>query len=416
MSSPSSYEDDAIDDQIDDTFEDMFDQQFDQMYDAIVHGAANKQNKRAYIEREREQEHNQLWNDYFSDHPTYPPEIFRRHFRMTKPLFLSIVDRLSNEVPYFEQRRNAHRRYGQAADTYDEYLRLGESTALLCLEKFNEGIIQLFGDEYLRKPTSDDLQRLLDIGEVRGFPGMIGSIDCMHWEWKNCPRSWSGQYARGHGKPTIVLEAVASHDLWIWHTFFGLPGTLNDINVLQRSQVFSDILDGRAPKVNFTVNGHNYRMAYYLTDGIYPKWSTFIQSISLPQSRKAELFAEHQESARKDVERAFGILQSRFAIVKNPALLWDKEKIRKIMRTCVILHNMIVENERNTYHLSDTSEFETGESSRSSHVEVSQPTATPSNFVNRLGIRNQIRSENKHDRLKTDLVENIWQRFGNLVE
>ncbi|XP_018465497.2 uncharacterized protein LOC108836897 [Raphanus sativus] len=433
MSSPSSYEDDAIDDQIDNTFEDMFDQQFDQMYDAIVHGAANKQKKRAYIEREREQGHNQLWNDYFSEHPTYPPEIFRRRFRMTKPLFLSIVDRLSNEVPYFQQRRNAHGRYGlsalqkctaairmlaygQAADTYDEYLRLGESTALLCLEKFNEGIIQLFGDEYLRKPTADDLQRLLDIGEVRGFPGMIGSIDCMHWEWKNCPRSWRGQYARGHGKPTIVLEAVASQDLWIWHAFFGLPGTLNDINVLQRSQVFSDILDGRAPKVNFTVNGHNYRMAYYLTDGIYPKWSTFIQSISLPQSRKAELFAEHQESARKDVERAFGVLQSRFAIVKNPALLWDKEKIRKIMRTCVILHNMIVENERNTYHLSDTSEFETGESSRSSQVEVSQPTATPSTFVNRLGIRNQIRSENKHERLKADLVENIWQKFGNLDE
>ncbi|XP_018453608.1 uncharacterized protein LOC130500030 [Raphanus sativus] len=227
MSSPSSYEDDVIDDQIDDTFEDMFDQKFGQMYDAIVHGAANKQNKQAYIEREREQGHNQLWNDYFSEHPTYPPEIFRRCFRMNKPLFLSIVDRISNEVPYFEQRRNAHGRYGlsalqmctgvicmlaygQASDTYDEYLRLGESTAFLCLEKFNEGIIQLFGDEYLRKPTSEDLHRLLDIGEVRGFSGMIGSIDCMHLEWKNCLRSWRGQYTRGHGKPTIVLEAVAS--------------------------------------------------------------------------------------------------------------------------------------------------------------------------------------------------------------
>jgi hypothetical protein len=30
---------------------------------------------------------------------------------------------------------------------------------------------------------------------------------------------------------TIVLEAVASQDLWICHIFFGLPGSLNDINV-----------------------------------------------------------------------------------------------------------------------------------------------------------------------------------------
>uniref|UniRef100_A0A0D2ZXD1 DDE Tnp4 domain-containing protein n=1 Tax=Brassica oleracea var. oleracea TaxID=109376 RepID=A0A0D2ZXD1_BRAOL len=181
-------------------------------------------------------------------------------------------------------------------------------------------IIQLFGDEFLRRPTPEDLQRLLDVGEVRRFPGMIGSIDCMHWEWKNCPTAWKGQFTRGSGKPTIVLEVVASQDLWIWHAFFGLPGTLNDINVLDRSHVFDDILHGRAPKVKFKVNNHTYRMAYYLTDGIYPNWATFIQSIPLPQGRKAEKFAEKQESARKDVERAFGVLQSRFAIVKNPAL------------------------------------------------------------------------------------------------
>ncbi|XP_024008018.1 uncharacterized protein LOC112084005 [Eutrema salsugineum] len=151
---------------------------------------------------------------------------------MNKELFLRIVDCFSNEIPYFQQRRNAAGRfglsglqkctaairmmaYGTAADAVDEYLRLGASTALLCLENFTEGIINLFGDEYLRRPTPQDLQQLLDIGESHGFPGMIGSIDCMHWEWKNCPTAWKGQYTRGSDKPTIVLEAVASYDLWI---------------------------------------------------------------------------------------------------------------------------------------------------------------------------------------------------------
>ncbi|GJS90491.1 ALP1-like protein isoform X1 [Tanacetum coccineum] len=47
-------------------------------------------------------------------------------------------------------------------------------------------------------------------------------IDCMHWEWRNCPKAWHGQFARGDKKyPTIMLEAVASYDLWIWHAFFG---------------------------------------------------------------------------------------------------------------------------------------------------------------------------------------------------
>ncbi|XP_033132196.1 uncharacterized protein LOC117127077 [Brassica rapa] len=112
--------------------------------------------------------------------------------------------RLSNEVPFFRQTQDVTGRlglstlqkctaairvlaYGSALDAVDEYLRLGETTARLCVENFVEAVIDLFGDEYLRRPTSDDLQRLLYIGELLGFPGMIGSIDCMHWEWKNCP-------------------------------------------------------------------------------------------------------------------------------------------------------------------------------------------------------------------------------------
>uniref|UniRef100_A0A0D3D286 DDE Tnp4 domain-containing protein n=1 Tax=Brassica oleracea var. oleracea TaxID=109376 RepID=A0A0D3D286_BRAOL len=422
MSSSSS-------DEVDEYLEEMVDEVVDNFIDSVVDGQANNPKRRAYIERNRERGHNQLLTDYFNENPTYPSEMFRRRFRMNKSLFLRIVDRLSIEVPYFQQRKNAHGRfglsalqkctaairmlaYGQSGDTYDEYLRLGESTARLCLENFTTGIIQLFGQEYLRRPNEDDLQRLLDIGEVRGFPGMIGSIDCMHWEWKNCPTAWKGQYTRGSGKPTIVLEAVASQDLWIWHAFFGLPGTLNDINVLDRSPVFDDILQGRAPKVKFKVNNHTYRMAYYLTDGIYPNWSTFIQSIPLPQGPKAELFAERQESTRKDVERAFGVLQSRFAIVKNPALLWDKEKIGWIMRSCVILHNMIVENERDGYTQIDTSEFESGESSRSSKVK----TRTSFNIGNMLGVRNEVRDSEKHHLLKADLVENVWKKFGNVDE
>uniref|UniRef100_A0A0D3D8C4 Nuclease HARBI1 n=1 Tax=Brassica oleracea var. oleracea TaxID=109376 RepID=A0A0D3D8C4_BRAOL len=244
---------------------------------------------------------------------------------MNKGLFMRIVNQLSNEVEFFQQKRDALGRlslsplqksttairvlaYGNAANGADEYLRLGASTTLSCLENFVDGIISLFGEEYLRRPTPADLQRLLDIGEYCGFPGMIGSIDCMHWEWKNCPPAWKEQYSRGSGKPTIVLEVVALYDLWIWHAFFGPPGTLNDIKVLDRSPVFDDIIQRQAPQVTYYVNGREYRMAYYITDGIYPKWSTFIQSISLPQSPQVVLFAQQQETVRKDVERAFGVL------------------------------------------------------------------------------------------------------------
>jgi hypothetical protein len=78
----------------------------------------------------------------------------------------------------------------------------------------------------------EDTARLLSINEKMGFPGMLGSIDCMHWEWKNCPFAWQGQY-KGHSEGcTVILEAIASHDLWIWHSFFGMAGSHNDLNLL----------------------------------------------------------------------------------------------------------------------------------------------------------------------------------------
>uniref|UniRef100_A0A0D3AZC5 Uncharacterized protein n=1 Tax=Brassica oleracea var. oleracea TaxID=109376 RepID=A0A0D3AZC5_BRAOL len=226
---------------------------------------------------------------------------------MNKPLFMRIVDRLANEVEFFRQKRDALGRLSLSP--------LQKCTAAIRVLAY--GIVYLFGDEYLRRPTPADLERLLAIGESCGFPGMIGSIDCMHWEWKNCPTAWKGQYARG---------------------------TLNDINVLDRSPVFDDIIQGRAPQVTYTVNGREYHLAYYLTDGIYPRWTTFIQSIREPQGPKAVLFAEKQEAARKGVERAFGILQSRFAIKMNemdiPCEMFqssNKDKIPEVHMSIPIL-------------------------------------------------------------------------------
>jgi len=168
----------------------------------------------------------------------------------------------------------------------------------------------------------------------------------MHWEWKNCPFAWQGQY-HGHAQGnTVILEAVASQDLWIWHSFFGMAGSSNDINVLGRSPIFSRLAEGEAPEVHFDINGNHYDKGYYLADGIYPRWSTFMKTIPKPKDEKESRFSQEQEGCRKDVERAFGVLQSRWAIVRHPARTWSPETMWEVMTACVIMHNMIVEEER----------------------------------------------------------------------
>ena len=64
----------------------------------------------------------------------------------------------------------------------------------------------------------------------------------------------------------------------------------------------------------YTFNGHECNMCYYLADGIYPPWATFVTTISNPVRQKKAHFAQRQEVARKDVERAFGVLQARLQL------------------------------------------------------------------------------------------------------
>jgi hypothetical protein len=295
---------------------------------------------------------------------------------------------------------------GVAADATDEYVRIGESTTLESLRRFVRAVVEIFEEEYLRHPNEADTARLLALNEKRGFPGMLGSIDCMHWAWKNCPVQSQGQY-KGHvNKPTVILEAVASHDLWIWHAFFGMPGSHNDINVLHRSPLFANLAEGIAPEVNYTINGHDYNMGYYLADGIYPSWATIVKSISLPMGNKRKYFARAQEAARKDVERAFEVLQARFAIVREPARIWDTETLAFIMRACVIMHNMIVKDER----VVDPDErFENaGANVQPSH---GKPTRTLAEFIE---AHKKIREKETHFQLKEDLIEHLWNHHPDL--
>ncbi|XP_062209178.1 uncharacterized protein LOC133910957 [Phragmites australis] len=376
----------------------------------------------AVIDRGHQEGAARLFRDYFSNNPVYGDILFRRRFRMSRALFLRIATAVENHDPWFRQKRDATGKlglsplqkmtaairqlaYGVSSDAVDEYVRIGGSTAMLALTKFVEAVVFLFSDEYLRSPTAEDTARLLAIGEQRGFPGMLGSIDCMHWVWKNCPKAWHGAYTGHTRKPSIVLEAVASYDLWIWHAFFGMPGSLNDINVLHRSNIFSRLTDGTAPPVSYTINGTTYDMGYYLGDEIYPEWATIVKPIPSPRGNKSVLFSAMQAAVRKDVERAFGVLQSRFAIIRGPGRIWEQRTLHNIMTACIIMHNMIIEDERGGTDVDEVFEY-MGEKATIEGRDADQA------VLQYIEATEAIRNRAIHHQLRDDLVHHIWSRHG----
>ncbi|GJW49511.1 protein translocase subunit SecA2, chloroplastic isoform X1 [Tanacetum coccineum] len=185
---------------------------------------------------------------------------------MNRSLFTRIVRDLSANCPYFQEGCDAVGKasisalvkctstirqlaYAAVPDSLDEYLQIGEKTSRDCLMHFCNGVIELYGEEYLRRPTRGD----------------------------------SGS------EPFILLEAVASQDLWIWYAFFGVAGSNNDVNVLRQSPILNDLKVGKAPEV------------------------VLMKSISQPGSND----------------------------VKTSARSRSLKRITHLMYTCIILHNMI---------------------------------------------------------------------------
>ncbi|KAL9683369.1 hypothetical protein QQ045_015190 [Rhodiola kirilowii] len=232
------------------------------------------------------------------DEDTPPPRHFRRRYRMSSNLFNRIKPALCNHDTFWHQRPDATRllgllpeqkmtgvirmlAYGSCADQCAELTRMGESTTLKC--------------------------------------------------------------RKGH--PTIILEAVASYDTWIWHSFIGVLGAQNDLNVLYKSDIFDPLFAGISPRVTYKVNGSTYDTSYFLADDIYPRYSSFVKTIPNPQNDAEKLFSKKQESYRKDVERCFGILQSRWAILSHTGMTHRLSVLKNIMLACIIMHNMIIEDE-----------------------------------------------------------------------
>ena len=69
-----------------------------------------------------------------------------------------------------------------------------------------------------------------------------------------------------------------------------MAGSNNDLNVLGASPLFNDILQGKAPNMPYVINGREYNHGYYLADGIYPEYATFVKSSTYPADEKRKLF------------------------------------------------------------------------------------------------------------------------------
>nr|GEW13928.1 zinc finger, PHD-type [Tanacetum cinerariifolium] len=311
-----------------------------------VYDASNPKVHRTRVEGDHYGAHDRLVMAYFSENPQYDKATFRDRFRMSRRLFTKIIREFVN----------------WHTDAFLILLmQMGGTTARDSLRIFCKVIRNLYGEEFLRKLTYTDMEKLYAYhDEKHEFPVMLGSIDCTHWPWANCPVAFRAQFSRGdHGPdPYILLETIASNDLWIWHAFFGVSGMNNDVNVLRQSPLFNDLKSGRAPDVSFVANNVPYKRGYYLTDGIYIESPCYLKmSGNEDHHRQGRRFAAggngHDGRDPRDVE--IERLRQR---VRDLEIQHEIRQIRKRIRELELQREMRKETESRYVVRDDVNEEE----------------------------------------------------------
>jgi hypothetical protein len=347
-----------------------------QQLDALLHLLAPQNNRnqprRPYRVFQHADALNCIRRDYLGNNALFSGKNFEMMFRLSRsrvqriledignariPFYMNTVDAAGKEGASMEARVLLALKtyaYGVPPHTFTDYFQMSVDFAKECCRNFDNAMKQLYAEEYLRIPTSNDIRNITRLHEEKhGIAGMFGSLDCMHVPWKNCPKAWQASFVSGNdGKkrtPSLVLEAIADYNMWFWHASFGYAGSLNDLNILNLSPFLESLVDGtfhslelQSRSVPFAINGEVFRYLCVMVDGIYPMYSRFVRSIHEPITHEETLFAKWQETARKDVERAFGNLQGKFQVTCRPILQHNLNRIADTFTASLIMHNMSI--------------------------------------------------------------------------
>jgi hypothetical protein len=145
---------------------------------------------------------------------------------------------------------------------------------------------------------------------------------------------------------------------------------MNDKSIVTYDNFYIEILNGEiANDVEFTLYYTNaatgeiklqrYQGAWIIVDNGY-----LPVSITVPPSKTSQYHDEYAwskwiESVCKDVECTFGILKSRFQILRSQSRYHKIERMDNVWKTCCVIHNILLDynvNEEEEYWLEEVND------------------------------------------------------------
>ncbi|CAM4571765.1 unnamed protein product [Leuciscus chuanchicus] len=205
------------------------------------------------------------------------------------------------------------------------------------VHKMVDGVVAVLPQFVHFPSTQEELQVVGDgfarLANHQAFGKAAGAVDGCHIRIK-CPGGPDGHdYNNRKLFPSVVLQAVCDHQGCFIDIFVGYPGSVHDACIIKNSPIYTR---GTYPPPGY----------FLLADGGYPCLQEPLALIT-PYKRPVRGTAEqrfnyHHSKGRTIIERAFGMMKTRFRCIFLEALEVHTLFVPKVVTACVILHNICV--------------------------------------------------------------------------
>ena len=298
------------------------------------------------------------WFEIHYNDPLIPDDYFKEQLRVRKETFEVMLNHLN---PHLTRQDTAmhdcippekvlaiglHRLgHGNSYVSIGPTFNVGKSTIIEAVQDVVNALFDA-SDQFIKFPTTP-AETAASIETFREntcseLVNVAGAIDGTHIKII-APRENALDYFSRYQQHDFIIQAVVEGRGKFIDAVCGFPGSAHDARVLRNSELYYNAERGnilQAPVV--TIGGRDIR-PYLVGDSAYPQAPWLIKPFPKgTRDPEEKTFNKELSRARVIVERAFGILKSRWRVLQKR---FDSslEFAIKCAVACIVLHNICVD-------------------------------------------------------------------------
>ncbi|XP_072263909.1 putative nuclease HARBI1 [Pyxicephalus adspersus] len=267
----------------------------------------------------------------------------QERYRLSSDFIMSLYELIKKDLISTTKRSNAvpgivkllcalhYFTSGSLQSTVAEAGGITQSTFSRALSEVISAILKL-QDQFIAFPKNPAGQQLNKAGFrcIDGFPNVLGVLGCTHIAISP-PSEMEQMYRNSRHYHSINVQLVCAPDMRILDVVAEFPGSTHNANVLKQSKIHERFENGE-------FNG------WLLGDEGYGVKPWLLTPFDKPVTKAEVRYNISHSSTYSFLERAVEVLKSRFRCLDNPngVLLYNPEKVCKIILVCCIIHNIAI--------------------------------------------------------------------------